>query len=106
MAEAGGDTRAGIGTRLRAAREKKGYTLLQAAERMHVDSRLLEWLEAENFAALGAPVYARGHLRHYAELVDESPAQLQALYADVKAPHHWTIKDAALPTESDTGGAP
>ena len=33
MAEAGGDTRAGIGTRLRAAREKKGLTLLQAAER-------------------------------------------------------------------------
>jgi len=82
MSEAGGDIRAGIGTRLRAAREKKGLTLLQAAERMHVDARILEWLEAENFAALGAPVYARGHLKHYAELVDESPAQLQALYAD------------------------
>lgn len=81
MAEAG-DTRAGIGTRLRAAREKKGLTLLQAAERLHLDSRILEWLEAENFAALGAPVYARGHLRHYAELVDESPAQLQELYAE------------------------
>ena len=81
MAEAG-DTRAGIGTRLRAAREKKGLTVLQAAERLHLDSRILEWLEAENFAALGAPVYARGHLRHYAELVDESPAQLQELYAE------------------------
>jgi cytoskeleton protein RodZ len=82
MAESGGDTRAGIGTRLRAAREKKGLTLLQAAERMHVDARILEWLEAENFAALGAPVYARGHLRHYAELVDESPAQLHELYTE------------------------
>lgn len=81
MAEVG-DTRAGIGTRLKAAREKKGLTLLQAAERLHLDSRILEWLEAENFAALGAPVYARGHLRHYAELVDESPAQLQELYAE------------------------
>ena len=81
-AEAGGDIRAGIGTRLRAAREKKGLTLLQAAERMHVDARIVESLEAENFAALGAPVYARGHLRHYAELVDESVAELQQLYAD------------------------
>ena len=81
-AEAGGDIRAGIGTRLRTAREKKGLTLLQAAERMHVDARILESLEAENFAALGAPVYARGHLRHYAELVDESVAELQQLYAD------------------------
>ena len=81
-AAAGGETRAGIGSRLRAAREKKGLTLLQAAEKMHVDSRILESLEAEDFAALGAPVYARGHLRHYAELVDESPTELQALYAD------------------------
>ena len=81
-AEAGGDIRAGIGTRLRSAREKKGLTLLQAAERMHVDARIVESLEAENFAALGAPVYARGHLRHYAELVDESAAELQQLYAD------------------------
>ena len=81
-AAAGGETRAGIGSRLRAAREKKGLTLLQAAERMHVDSRTVESLEAEDFAALGAPVYARGHLRHYAELVDESPTELQALYAE------------------------
>jgi cytoskeleton protein RodZ len=81
-AEAGGDIRAGIGTRLRAAREKKSLTILQAAEKMHVDARILESLEAEDFAALGAPVYARGHLRHYAELVGESPTELQQIYAD------------------------
>ena len=105
MAEAG-DTRAGIGTRLRSAREKKGLTLLQAAERMHVDSRILEWLEAENFAALGAPVYARGHLRHYAELVDESPTQLQALYAEAtrSTPAQPDLtKIARAEPESDTG---
>ena len=81
-AAAGGEIRAGIGPRLRAARDKKGLSILQAAEKMHVDSRILESLEAEDFAALGAPVYARGHLRHYAELVDESPTELQALYAE------------------------
>lgn len=80
-AEAGGDVRAGIGTRLKAAREKKGLTILQAAEKMHVDSRILESLEAENFAALGAAVYVKGHMRHYAELVGEQAAELQELYA-------------------------
>jgi cytoskeleton protein RodZ len=80
-AEAGGDVRAGIGTRLKAAREKKGLTILQAAEKMHVDPRLLESLEIENFAALGAAVYVKGHMRHYAELVGEQAAELQALYA-------------------------
>jgi cytoskeleton protein RodZ len=80
-AEAGGDERAAIGTRLKAAREKKGLTILQAAEKMHVDPRILESLEAENFAALGAVVYVKGHMRHYAELVGEQPAELQELYA-------------------------
>lgn len=75
--EAGG----AIGTRLRAAREKRGLTILQAAEKLHVDARVLDCLESEDFAALDAPVYVRGHLRRYAELVGESQAQLQELYS-------------------------
>jgi len=78
---AGGDGRVGIGVRLRAGRERSGLTLLQAAEKMHLDSKVLEALEAEDFASLGAPVFARGHLRRYAELIGEQPAQLQSLYA-------------------------
>jgi cytoskeleton protein RodZ len=71
----------GIGVRLRAGREKLGLTVLQAAEKLHLDARILESLESENFEALGAPVYARGHLRHYAELVGESSVQLNELYS-------------------------
>jgi cytoskeleton protein RodZ len=71
----------GIGARLRGARERRRLTILQAAERLHVDPDILEALEAEDFAALGAPVYAKGHLRHYAELVGESPEALFELYS-------------------------
>jgi cytoskeleton protein RodZ len=80
--EAGGDARCGIGTRLRSARERKGLTILQAAEKLHLDAKVLESLESEDFGALGAPVYVRGHLRHYAELVGELPAELKELYAN------------------------
>jgi cytoskeleton protein RodZ len=80
-AEAGGGELRGIGARLRAAREKRGLTLLQAAERLHVDAHVVQALEGEDFAALGADVYVRGHLRRYAEAVGESPAQLQQLYS-------------------------
>ena len=79
--QAGGENRSGIGTRLRAGRERKGFTVLQAAEKMHVDAKILESLEAEDFDALGAPVFVRGHLRHYAELIGEQSNELQALYA-------------------------
>lgn len=79
--EAGGEARARIGARLRSAREARGLTTLQAAEKLRVDARILEALEAENFTALGPAVYVRGHLRHYAELIGESPTELQSLYS-------------------------
>jgi len=78
--EAGGGELRGIGARLRAAREKRALTLLQAAERLHLDARVVQALEAEDFTALGAEVYVRGHLRRYAEAVGESPTQLLELY--------------------------
>ncbi len=86
--EVGGEQRCGTGARLRAGREKQGLSLAQAAETLYLDPRTLEALEAEDFAALGADVYVRGHLRRYAELIGESPAQLQELYArSARAPH-------------------
>src|SRR5262249_14602037 len=94
----------GIGARLRTGREKLGLTVLQAAERLHVDPRILESLEAEDFAALGAPVYARGHLRHYAELVGESVASLNELFSHVQVqgpPDLTQIAKAPPPSESN-----
>ena len=101
--QAGGDTRCGIGTRLRAGRERKSLTVLQAAEKMHVDSKILESLESEDFEALGAPVYVRGHLRHYAELVGEKADELQSLYSTsirVTAPDLTRIPKAEMPSEA------
>jgi cytoskeleton protein RodZ len=85
-APAGDESRVGIGARLRAGRERSGLTLLQAAEKLHVDSKVLEALEAEKFDSLGAPVFARGHLRRYAELIGEQAAQLQGLYNESTRP--------------------
>lgn len=93
--EAVGGARERIGARLRSAREARGLTTLQAAEKLHVDPRILEALEAEDFAALGAAVYVRGHLRRYAELIGEQYAELQSLYSATtpapdltRIPHH------------------
>ena len=70
----------GIGTRLRSARERAGLSVVEAAEKLHVDAGLLQALESERFDELGAPVYVRGHIRHYANLVQESPVELEELY--------------------------
>jgi len=73
----------GIGARLRAGREKLGLTVLQVAERIHTDPKIVDAIEAENFEVLGAPVYARGHIRHYADLVGESANELTQTYANL-----------------------
>jgi len=65
-----------IGARLRAARERSGMNVAQAAEKLHCDRSLVEALEAGRFKEIGAPVFARGHLRRYAELVGEPIGEL------------------------------
>ena len=103
---AAGESVRGIGARLRAAREQRGLTLLQAAEKLHVDTRVLEALESEDFAALGAVVYVRGHLRRYAELTGESPEQLQELYAATAQPIRPDLTRIPRSTESRERSSP
>jgi cytoskeleton protein RodZ len=84
MADTGSGT--GIGARLRAGREKMGLTQLQTAEKLHVDPKVVDNLEAEAFEALGAPVFVRGHVRHYAELIGEQAAPLLEIYTAATQP--------------------
>jgi len=58
------------GARLRREREARGLTQQQAAEQLTLDISVITALEANDFAALGAPVFARGHLRRYAALLE------------------------------------
>jgi cytoskeleton protein RodZ len=69
-----------IGERLRAGRERAGLSIAAAAEKLHLDPKVIESLEADRFAELGASVYVRGHLRRYADFVGEPGAELVSLY--------------------------
>ncbi len=82
----GSDIRSGIGARLRSGRERAGLTLLQVAEKLHVDAKVIESLEAERFDALGAPVFVKGHLRHYSELIGEQTGELLDMYSAATKP--------------------
>jgi len=96
----------GVGVRLQSARERLGMSVTKAAERLHLDPAVVLALESENFGDLGAAVYVRGHLRHYAELVKESAPQLLALYnAAVQAgpPPDLTLMPHVRPANSLRG---
>jgi len=70
-----------IGERLRAGRERSGLSVAAAAEKLHLDSKVIEALEADRFAELGASVYVRGHLRRYGDFVGEAGAELVSSYS-------------------------
>lgn len=69
-----------IGERLRAGRERSGLSVAAAAEKLHLDPKVIEALESDRFAEVGASVYVRGHLKRYADFVGEPGAELVTMY--------------------------
>jgi cytoskeleton protein RodZ len=52
----------------------------QAAEALNLDPVILGQLETNDFGALGAPVFVKGHLRRYAALLGLGEDEVLALY--------------------------
>ena len=57
------------GQRLAIARRENDITISEIAKELHLDEPKVQALEENLFDVLGAPVFAKGHLRKYAELV-------------------------------------
>lgn len=53
----------GVGHWLQEARKDKDLTAEAVAQALHLDIEIIQALESESFDALGAPVFAKGHLR-------------------------------------------
>ena len=71
-----------IGEQLRVAREQRSWSLEQASEALHLDEASIAALEQGRFETLGAPVYVRGHLKAYAQLLGLSPSEIVSEYKD------------------------
>ena len=67
---------AGCGERLRAAREAAGLSIDDVAARLHMPARVVQSLEAEDWARLGAPVFVRGQVRSYSRLLGLTTAPM------------------------------
>ena len=78
------------GERLAEARRAQQISVLEIAKELHLDEPKVRALERNEFDVLGAPVFAKGHLRKYAQLVqvDES---------DVMADYYRLSRAAAVP---------
>lgn len=70
----------GPGARLRAAREARQLGVQQVTDLLHIEPRLIAAMEAEDFTAFDAPVYARGFLRKYATFLEVPADEILAGY--------------------------
>lgn len=57
------------GERLAAARREKQISIDEIAKELHIDEYKVRALEQNDFEVLGPPVFAKGHLRKYSQLV-------------------------------------
>lgn len=68
------------GERLAEARRAKQISMLEIAKELHVEESKIRALENNDFDALGAPVFAKGHLRKYSQLVGVNHEDVLADY--------------------------
>jgi len=88
-----------FGNTLRQAREAKGLTLNDVADRTHMMVQMVEDLENERFGRIAAPIYGRGFVKLYCEAVgidDYKPlvAEFMEIFNGNRAP---TIRMRAEP---------
>ncbi|HVV96542.1 MAG TPA: helix-turn-helix domain-containing protein, partial [Rhodanobacteraceae bacterium] len=65
-----GPASSSFGQRLRSGRKAKGLSRTEAAQRLKLPLRLIERIEADDYAGIEEGVYLRGYLSSYARLVD------------------------------------
>lgn len=71
------------GERLAAARRELQIPVLEIAKELHLDEYKVRALESNDFDVIGAPVFAKGHLRKFAQLVRISEADVMADYYEL-----------------------
>jgi cytoskeleton protein RodZ len=71
---------------LRAAREARELSVERLARALNLDLPAVEAIETDRYAVIGAPVFVRGHLRKYAELVGVPAGDVLAAYERAEEP--------------------
>ncbi|MBS2965432.1 helix-turn-helix domain-containing protein [Actinocrinis puniceicyclus] len=100
-----------IGEQLQRARLAAGLSARQISERTRITPEVLQRIEAGRFDECGGDVYARGHIRAYAQAVGLDPAPLLTTYGAIRLPP-LTRRDlrkprvAAQPAKEAVGTAP
>ena len=61
------------GERLASKRSEKELSINQVAREIKIEPHVIEMIENNEFESIGAPVFVKGYLRQYSELVCLDP---------------------------------
>lgn len=94
------------GARLRNAREANGYGIDYVAGKLHLRLQVVELLEADDYDNMPEPVFIKGYLRAYANLVGEDAHELLRIFNQMYQPKSppaertlWQSKREVNPAE-------
>jgi cytoskeletal protein RodZ len=82
-----------LGNKLRSARESKGYTYEKVGDDIHIATRYLKALEAEDFSGFPGEPYLLGFLRNYGDYLGLDTQELISLYKAMR------IQEEPVPVE-------
>lgn len=77
-----------LGEILKNARVQKGLSASDVAESTHLMVQVVQDLEREDFRRIAAPIYGRGFVKLYAELLELDPGPLVSDFMDLYAGAH------------------
>lgn len=69
-----------LGETLRELRRGKDLSIQEVGTRLHLDPRIIDALEADDFDHLPAGIYVRGYIRNYAKLLEADADDLIRIY--------------------------
>ncbi|MDR2797508.1 MAG: helix-turn-helix domain-containing protein [Treponema sp.] len=82
-----------LGNKLRSARESKGYTYDKVGDDIHIATRYLKALEAEDFSGFPGEPYLLGFLKNYGDYLGLDTQELISLYKAMR------IQEEPVPVE-------
>jgi cytoskeletal protein RodZ len=82
-----------LGNKLRSTRESKGYTYEKVGDDIHIATRYLKALEAEDFSGFPGEPYLLGFLKNYGEYLGLDTQELISLYKAMR------IQEEPVPVE-------
>lgn len=101
------DEKTSIGRTLKFHRERNNISVAEIASKMHLDSRIINAIEADKYSSLPDPIYVRGYIRSYSKLVNADADALVKLYEQHGGDFEpEIIPEVRHPTQSSSSDRP